>query len=88
MKVKVCFLDCGTWLIHALTVEDDNELDIVLFIDAKYTAGMEKTFVKLGLLGAIFPQYHSTLERWVDVVGHEDELLDPLITNEILVSSP
>jgi len=60
-------------------------LKLLLWADAKYTY-VEKSFIKVALMGAPFPKHRTKIYRWGDLFGHEVELLDPLLVAPILVT--
>jgi len=60
------------------------EMELVLWIDAKYSGGMEKSFLKVSLVSPIFPSFISSIERWIDVQGHESRFLQEEISHRVI----
>jgi hypothetical protein len=45
---------------------------LVLWIDAKWSAGREKSFCKVSIHSPnLFKEHHSKLARYIDLEGHE-----------------
>jgi len=59
------------------------EVKLLIWIDAKYTC-FEKSFAKISLFSPVFEGWKSTIERWVDLEGHEAQFLRKDVLEKML----
>jgi len=61
----------------------EHEVKLLIWIDAKFTC-FEKSFAKISLMSEVFVGWKSSLERWVDLEGHEDQFLRKDVLEKML----
>jgi len=82
-SIKNCFLQSNI-SPSAFFSGEEYLVEMIVWADAKYSGGHEKSFLKVSLVSPIFPNFVSEISRWIDVAGHESEFLRKEISERIL----